>query len=107
MELGEGEGNDARRAHLCTTAEGYACRALSANLTDAEGHFSVARAPGRTALTLGKRDRVTYAAEVRTHAHVNDRARVREQVTTVARMAATEPNDARYKQQAAALGAKL
>ena len=185
VELGEGESNEARRAQLYKTAEGYARRALSANPTDAEGHFSVARALGRTALTLGKRDRVKYAAEVRTHAlhalqadpkhsgalhvmgvwnaeimrlsgiqrfaaknllggkvfgeasweearryleaavaaapnrithrlalaevyaDINDRARAREQVTTIARMAAAEPNDGRYKQQAAALGAKL
>ena len=35
---------------------------------DAEGHFHLARALGRKALSLGKRDRVKYAGDVRTHA---------------------------------------
>lgn len=50
------------------TAELYARRAIAANAADAEGHFSLARALGRVALTLGSRDRVKYAGDVRTHA---------------------------------------
>lgn len=68
VELGESAASDARRAQLYMAAEGYARRALSANPADAEGHFSVARALGRTALTLGKRERIRYASEVREHA---------------------------------------
>ena len=49
-------------------AEQYARRAVEANPNDAEGHFHLARALGRRALTLGKRDRVKYAGEVRAHA---------------------------------------
>src|SRR5690606_31158754 len=43
----------------------YANRAVAANPDDAEGHFARARARGLKALTLGRRDRVRYAAEVR------------------------------------------
>ena len=49
-------------------AEQYARRAVEANPNDAEGHFHLARALGRKALSLGKRDRVKYAGEVRAHA---------------------------------------
>jgi len=51
-----------------TLAEQYARRAVEANAGDAEGHFNLARALGRRALSLGKRDRVKYAGDVRTHA---------------------------------------
>lgn len=49
-------------------AELYARRAIEAKPNDAEGHFVLARALGRVALTLGSRDRVKYAGDVRTHA---------------------------------------
>ena len=49
-------------------AEQYARRAVEANPNDAEGHFHLARALGKKALSLGKRDRVKYAGEVRAHA---------------------------------------
>ncbi len=51
-----------------TLAEQYARRAVEANPGDAEGHFHLARALGRRALSLGKRDRVKYAGDVRTQA---------------------------------------
>ena len=51
-----------------TLAEQYARRAVAANPGDAEGHFHLARALGRRALSLGKRDRVKYAGDVRTQA---------------------------------------
>jgi len=51
-----------------TLAEQYARRAVEANPGDAEGHFNLSRALGRRALSLGKRDRVKYAGDVRTHA---------------------------------------
>ena len=68
VELGENESDPARRGALYKTAEEYARRAVSANPSDAEGHFSLARAIGRNALTMGSRDRVKYAGEVREHA---------------------------------------
>jgi tetratricopeptide (TPR) repeat protein len=59
---------EGQRDSLYTLAEQYARRAVEANQNDAEGHFNLARAIGRRALSLGKRDRVKYAGDVRTHA---------------------------------------
>jgi len=55
-----------QRDSLYTAAESYARRAVEANPGDAEGHFHLARALGRKALSLGKRDQVRYAGDVRT-----------------------------------------
>ena len=49
-------------------AEQYARQAVEANSNGAEGHFHLARALGRKALSLGKRDRVKFAGDVRLHA---------------------------------------
>jgi tetratricopeptide (TPR) repeat protein len=68
VDVGELEANTDARKQIYKTAEEYARRALQANPADAEGHFHLARSLGRTALSLGKRDRVKYAGEVRTHA---------------------------------------
>ena len=68
VDLGEYSDDEAQRKALFTKAEGYARRAVAANPDDAEGHFSLARAIGRTALDMGKRDRVKFAGEVREHA---------------------------------------
>jgi tetratricopeptide (TPR) repeat protein len=68
VDLGEFDANSAERDRLYTTAEQYARRAVEANPNDAEGHFELARALGRRALSLGKRDRVKYAGDVRAHA---------------------------------------
>jgi tetratricopeptide (TPR) repeat protein len=57
-----------QRAALYKSAEQYARRAVSANPNDADGHFELAVAIGRNALTMGARDRVKYAAEVRDQA---------------------------------------
>src|SRR4051812_10928991 len=53
---------------LYAKAESYARRAIQLNPQGADGHFAVANALGRTALSLGKRDRVKYATEIREHA---------------------------------------
>lgn len=57
-----------RRAALYKNAEQYARRAVAANPNGAEGHFQLARAVGRNALTMGTRDRIKYAKEVRDQA---------------------------------------
>lgn len=58
---------DARFA-LFHTGEQYARRAIDVNPQGADGHFDLARALGRTALSLGPRDKVKYATDVRAHA---------------------------------------
>jgi tetratricopeptide (TPR) repeat protein len=68
IDVGEIEASADSRKRFYTTAEQYARRAVGANPRDAEGHFQLARSLGRTALSLGKRDRVKYASEVRAHA---------------------------------------
>jgi hypothetical protein len=185
VALGENEADATRRDALYRSGEQYARRAVSANPADAEGHFSLARALGRTAQTLGSRDRVKYAGEVREHAlqalradpqhggalhvmgvwnaeimrlssiqrfaarnllggkvfgeaswaearrymeaavaaepnrithhldlgviyaDIGETAKAREQFALVARIPASEPNDAKYKREAAAHSARL
>lgn len=68
VDSGEFETNEAHRKRLYKNAEDYARRAVAANPGDAEGHFELARAIGRNALTMGTRDRIKYAAEVREQA---------------------------------------
>ena len=68
IDVGEMEADANARKQIYKKGEEYARRAVAANPSDAEGHFHLARSLGRTALSLGKRDRVKYAGEVRTHA---------------------------------------
>jgi tetratricopeptide (TPR) repeat protein len=68
VDLGENTTAEADRFKLFKDGERYARRAVAANPGDAEGHFVLARALGRTALSLGTRDRIKYAGEVRAQA---------------------------------------
>jgi len=68
VDLGEAEAVASRRSALYAKATDYARRALAINPADAESHFHLSRALGRMALTLGVRERVKCAAEVRAHA---------------------------------------
>ncbi|MEX2283780.1 MAG: hypothetical protein WEE89_14945 [Gemmatimonadota bacterium] len=68
VTLGEFEPDAAKQKELYTRSEQYARRAVAANPADAEGHFALSRAIGRIALSLGPRDRVKYAVEVREQA---------------------------------------
>lgn len=68
VDLGEFERDDAKRDAYFKQGELYARRAVEANPGDAEGHFNLARAIGRNALTQSPRGRVKYAADVRNHA---------------------------------------
>ena len=68
VDLGEFEGSKDERGRLYASAEQYARRAVQANPSDAEGHFHLARALGRNALTMGTKDRIKYAGVVRSQA---------------------------------------
>jgi tetratricopeptide (TPR) repeat protein len=68
VDAGEFQSSTEERDRLYSTAELYARRAVEANPSDAEGHFHLARALGKKALTLGVRDRVKYAGDVRAQA---------------------------------------
>ena len=68
VDLGEFTPNSEQRTSLFRRGEHYARLAVAANPRSAEAHFQLARALGRTALSLGPRDRVKYAREVRDEA---------------------------------------
>ena len=68
VDLGEFNPNADQQAALFRSGEQYARRAVAANPANAEAHFQLARALGRNALTMGPRDRVKYAREVRDEA---------------------------------------
>lgn len=57
-----------RRSAMYASAEQYARKAVSLRKLEAEGHFSLARALGKTALALNPRGRVKYGTEVRAQA---------------------------------------
>ncbi len=58
----------ARRDSLYSQSESYARRAVAAKPDGAEGHFALAAALGRTALTRGTRERIQLATEIRAEA---------------------------------------
>ena len=68
IDAGEASTDAARRTALYRSGEQYARRAVEVDPNDAEGHFVLARALGRTAQSLGSRERVKYAGDVRAHA---------------------------------------
>jgi tetratricopeptide (TPR) repeat protein len=68
VDLGSAERNDEKRETYFKNGELYARRAVEVNPGDAEGHFNLARALGKNALTQGPRARIKYATDVRTHA---------------------------------------
>jgi tetratricopeptide (TPR) repeat protein len=68
VDVGEFTDNKDTRSALFHNGELYARRAIEANPQGADGHFTLARSLGRMALSLGPRDRVKYATDVRAHA---------------------------------------
>jgi tetratricopeptide (TPR) repeat protein len=68
VDLGSYEANDKKREDYFKNAELYARRAVEVNPADAEGHFNLARALGKNALTQSPRARIKYAKDVRDHA---------------------------------------
>ena len=68
IDLGEVETDKDRRNQYYRKGEEYARRAVAVHPDSAEGHFALARALGRIALSLGPRDRVKYGTAVRDEA---------------------------------------
>lgn len=68
VDLGSYEPNGEKRGLYFRHAEDYARRAVAANPGDAEGHFNLARALGKNALTQGPKARIKYAGDVREQA---------------------------------------
>lgn len=67
IDLGEFE-NEKTRDSLYALGEQFARRAVQADPRSAMAHFALAKAIGRKALSLGARDRVKFAGEVRKEA---------------------------------------
>jgi tetratricopeptide (TPR) repeat protein len=57
-----------RRTQLFQAGERYARRALAVNPNDAEGHFALARALGKSSQSLGTRAKIRAATEIRNRA---------------------------------------
>ncbi len=68
VDLGSYERNDEMRGLYFRNAELYARRAVEAKSSDAEGHFNLARALGKNALSQGPKARIKYAKDVRAQA---------------------------------------
>lgn len=68
IDLGEAEPDEKKRIAYYAKATGLARQAIAIDSVGAEPNFAMARGLGRTALTLGSRERVKYGKEVRLHA---------------------------------------
>jgi tetratricopeptide (TPR) repeat protein len=68
VDLATAEPDATRRSAMYKTAQEWAAHAVQVNPAGAEGHFVLAEALGRMALTMGARDRVKYAGNVRDQA---------------------------------------
>lgn len=68
IDLAETERDEGRRDRYSKAGEALARRAIHVNPNDAEAHFHLARALGRRALSVGVRDRIKFATEVRAEA---------------------------------------
>lgn len=68
VDLGEFDTDIEQRTAYYAKATEYAKRAVTLSPNDAETHFHLARALGRTALALGPRERVKYGVDVRSQA---------------------------------------
>ena len=65
IDLGEAMTDKSEQKEIFRTGERYARQAIRADSSSAENWFHLARALGRTALSVGVRDRVRYAVEIR------------------------------------------
>ena len=64
VDLAMRESDADKRAARYKSAQEYASRAVTANPNGADGHFVLAEAFGRMALTMGSRDRIKYAGKI-------------------------------------------
>ena len=64
-DVGEAESDAARKVARFRESEEYARRSIAANDGDAEGHFALARALGLRALSVGAKERIGYAKDIR------------------------------------------
>jgi len=70
LTLGEqlGGSKNRERDSLYSQAVGYARRAVGSNPSGADGHFALAASLGRASLSMGKKDRIRHAGEIRNEA---------------------------------------
>ena len=68
VDLAESMKKGADQDALMTSAKDHAEDAIAANTGDAEGHFSLARALGRKALSVGTTERIKFSKLVRAEA---------------------------------------
>lgn len=68
VDLAESAPKGATMDSLMAAAQGHAEAAVAARPDNAEGHFSLARAMGRKALSVGVMDRIRYSKIVRSEA---------------------------------------
>ncbi|MBA2689011.1 MAG: hypothetical protein H0U64_13080, partial [Gemmatimonadaceae bacterium] len=68
MDISASETSKTRRDSLFGAAEKYARRSITVAPAEAEGHFSLARALGKTALAQSPKGRIRYAKEIRSEA---------------------------------------
>ena len=71
LTLGEQIGDNVKsteRDSLYAQAERYARSAVAADPAGADGHFALAASIGRASLSMGKKDRIRRAAEIRSEA---------------------------------------
>jgi tetratricopeptide (TPR) repeat protein len=69
-----GEFDDAKRDSLYSLGELYARRAVQSDAKSSMAHFALAKAIGRVALALGKKERVKFAGDV--HREANESLRL-------------------------------
>src|SRR5690349_4976732 len=68
VDIGSYTNDKTRREALDSSAEQYARKAVALNPGEPEGHFALARALGKTALTQSPKARIKYATEIRSQA---------------------------------------
>ena len=68
IDIGSYNRDESKRNALFSSGEQYARKALALNPADAEGHFALARALGKTALSQSPRGRIRYATDIRNQA---------------------------------------